>query len=482
MLLLKTLWGYGQCDILYSLAVSHSAEKYRGFRKSCVGYDSNAYPLEEGEMDRLSLIFFLFSPALLGAQELPIELAEPLAAQGLLEGDPDELGLSSARLERIDGLISAAIDDEEIVGAVALVARRGRVAYGKAFGMADSNDSEPMKVDTLFRIASMTKPITSLAVMMLHEEGFFLLRDPIAKYIPEFNDPVILTSVSDGFETRAAQSDITIQQLLTHTSGISYGFISNTLERERLAQLYDEAGISDGISGTDGVIADLSRQLDGLPLLFEPGTEFAYGLSTDVLGHFVEVVSGVSLAEFFETRIFGPLRMRDSRFYLEAEEAERLASVYTSAAGGGIREVPAGPTVSYPYVGPRSYYSGGAGLISTVGDYARFLQMFLNGGELDGVRLLSRHSVGLMIKNNIGNLSAGPGVKFGLGFAVVDDPGVLGDLRSEGTYYWSGIFHTRFFVDPSEQLIGVFMAQLSPRDGATVGNRFVNVVYQAIVD
>ena len=170
MLLLKTLWGYGQCDILYSLAVSHSAEKYRGFRKSCVGYDSNAYPLEEGEMDRLSLIFFLFSPALLGAQELPIELAEPLAAQGLLEGDPDELGLSSDRLERIDGLISAAIDDEEIVGAVALVARRGRVAYGKAFGMADSNDSEPMKVDTLFRIASMTKPITSLAVMMLHEE------------------------------------------------------------------------------------------------------------------------------------------------------------------------------------------------------------------------------------------------------------------------------------------------------------------------
>jgi CubicO group peptidase (beta-lactamase class C family) len=419
-----------------------------------------------------------------------ILLAGPLAAQGLPEGNSEELGLSPTRLGRIDNLISAAIDDGEIAGAVALVARDGRVAYSKAFGMADSDESEPMKIDTLFRIASMTKPITSLAVMMLFEEGRFLLRDPIAKYISEFSDPQVLNSTSGSAGTQAAQADITIKQLLTHTSGISYGFMSNPVQREELARLYHDAGISDGFEDTDGVISNLSRQLGELPLLFEPGSEYAYGLSTDVLGHLVEAISGVTLAEFFETRIFGPLGMPDSRFYLDKDDVERLASVYTSAADGSIREVPEGLieegylsySVSYPYTGSRSYYSGGAGLISTAVDYARLLQMFLNGGELDGVRLLSRNTVELMTRNNIGELSVGPGIKFGLGFAIVDDPGLLGDLRSEGTYYWGGIFHTRFFVDPSEELIGVFMAQRSPRDPVTIRDRFINVVYQAIAN
>jgi len=343
-------------------------------------------------------------------------------------------------------------------------------------------------VDTLFRIASMTKPVTSLAVMMLFEEGHFLLTDPIANYIPEYGNAQILVPSPTAVEIQAAASDITIQQLLTHTSGISYGFMSETETRGYLARLYRTAGISDGFENTEGVISDLSYQLEGLPLLFEPGTEFAYGLSTDVLGHFVEVISGLSLAEFFDTRIFEPLGMTDSHFYLDGDGVERLAAVYSSAPDGSIREVDEGPidegylsySVNYPYQGSQSYYSGGAGLVSTAGDYARLLQMFLNNGELDGVRLLGRKTVELMTSNNIGALDAGRGLKFGLGFAIVDNPGVSGGTRSRGTYYWGGIFHTRFFVDPSEQLIGIFMAQRQPRDAATVRDRFINVAYQAI--
>ena len=417
-------------------------------------------------------------------------LVEPLAAQGLPEGDPDELGLSSARLQRIERLISTAIDNEEIAGAVALVARHGRVAFLEAFGMADIDDRESMETDTIFRIASMTKPVTSLAVMMLHEEGHFLLRDPVSKFIPRFNDPRVLISGSPDIETRPAEGDITIQQLLTHTSGISYRFNGDAGHRETLARLYRDAGVSDGFTETNGTIADLSHQLGELPLLFEPGSEFAYGLSIDVLGHLVEVVSGMTLAEFFDTRIFQPLEMTDTHFYLDDRDVGRLASVYTSGGEGGIRELEEGPievgylnySVSYPYRGPRTYYSGGAGLVSTAADYVRFLQMLLNGGELEGVRLLSRKTVELMTTNNIGELNAGAGVKFGLGFAIVDDSGLLGDSRSRGTYYWGGIFNTRFFVDPSEELIGVFMSQRYPRDSGLIRDRFINVVYQAVAD
>ena len=246
----------------------------------------------------------------------------------------------------------------------------------------------------------------------------------------------------------------------------------------------------DGFEDTDDVIADLSRKLDELPLLFEPGTGYAYGLSTDVLGHLVEVISGQTLAEFFDERIFGPLKMYESAFYIDEEDVDRLAAIYTSAEDGTIREIPEGPiedgyldySVSYPYTGPRSYYSGGAGLVSTASDYLRLMQMFLNGGELEGIRLLTPASVELMTRNNIGKLAAGRGLKFGLGFAVVDDPELRRTYRSRGTYFWGGIFHTRFFVDPSEQLIGIFMAQRRPRDSVTIRDRFVEAIYDAIED
>ncbi len=423
--------------------------------------------------------------ALLGA------LVAPLAAgQGLPTADPAELGLSSERLERIEALIESAIDAEDIAGAVALVARRGRVAYFESVGMADIDDREPMAADTLFRIASMTKPVTSLAVMMLHEEGHFLLSDPISRFIPELGDLDVLVAMDGSTETVDAKGEITIQQLLTHTSGISYRFATGTPARDVIARYYVDAGVSDGLTQTRGVIADLSRQLGTVPLMFEPGTQYQYGLSIDVLGHLVEVVSGMTLAEFFERRIFEPLRMTDTHFFIDSAEAERLASVYVPDDRGGLRELGDDPveigslvySASFHYKGPRTYHSGGAGLVSTASDYVRLMQMFLNGGELDGVRLLSPTTVALMTRNGISDLDVSPGRKFGLGFAIIDDPGRAGVPHAPGTYYWGGFFNTRFFVDPSEELIGVFLSQRYPRDAGSIRDRFMSVVYQAITD
>lgn len=417
--------------------------------------------------------------------------AQLAAAQGLPVGQPESLGLSSARLERVDALIENAIEQEEIAGAVALIARHGQVAYLRSIGMADIDDGEPMGVDTMFRIASMTKPITSLAVMMLHEEGHFLLDDPISKFIPELANPRALTAHGGKIEAVAVRTEVTIKHLLTHTSGISYRFLGDSGPRAALAGLYRDAGISDGLSQTEGRIADLSKRLGELPLLFEPGSQYQYGLSVDVLGHLVEVISGMTLAEFFEHRIFAPLGMHDTHFYLDDPDVERLASVYIPDAGGGLRELEDDETIedgylvysaSYPFKGPRTYYSGGAGLVSTVSDYTRLLQMFLNGGELDGARLLSPKTVELMTRNGIGELSVAPGRKFGLGFAIVEDPGLAGMPSSPGTYYWGGFFNTRFFVDPSEELIGIFLSQRYPRDAGQLRDRFINVAYQAIVE
>nr|NIW24718.1 serine hydrolase [Gammaproteobacteria bacterium] len=418
---------------------------------------------------------------LLGALTAPFALG-----QGLPTADPETVGLSSERLERIETLIESAIDAEDIAGAVALVARRGRVAYLESVGMADIDDGEPMTTDTIFRIASMTKPITSLAVMMLHEEGHFLLSDPISRFIPELGGLDVLAAMDGSSETVKAKGEITIQHLLTHTSGISYRFATGTPARDTIARFYVDAGVSDGLTQTDGVIADLSAQLGTVPLMFEPGTQFQYSLSIDVLGHLVEIVSGMTLADFFDQRIFEPLGMLDTRLFLDSDE--RLASVYEPDGRGGIRELGDEPvekgalvfSTSFHYKGPSTYYSGGAGLVSTASDYVRLLQMFLNGGELDGVRLLSPTTVELMTRNGIGDLNVSPGRSFGLGFAIIEDPGRAGVPHSAGTYYWGGFFNTRFFVDPTEELIGVFMSQRQPRDAGSVRDRFMSVVYNAV--
>ncbi len=431
------------------------------------------------------LRFTLFTLAIL----LLVACQDASAPQiGLPATVPEKVGLSSERLKRIDKVMQQYVDEKRFAGAVTLVARRGKVAHRGTYGMADIEAGKPMQVNSIFRIASMTKPITSVAVMMLYEEGHFLLSDPLSKYLPEFKDPQVLvpSSAGAGYTTVPAKAEITIRQLLSHTSGISYLFMG----QEYIADLYQNASISDGLTQTEGTIGDNVRRLAGLPLLRQPGEAWDYGLSVDVLGYFVEVISGMSLDELFRERIFNPLKMVDTYFYLPEDKLSRLASLYMPVPEGGLDEFPETPvefgylvmSSTYHYSGPRTYYSGGGGLVSTVSDYARFLQMMLNGGELEGVRLLSRKTVETMTTNHIGDLSIWGGNRFGLGFGIYPDPGESGTLNSAGSYNWGGIFNTGFWVDPEEELIGIIMTQLYPNDQSDIGDKFPVLAYQAIVD
>ena len=415
-------------------------------------------------------------------------------AQTMSKAAPKEVGLSAARLERIDQAVKNAIARNEVAGGVALVARRRKVAYLRSFGMMDREAKKPMAHDTIFRIASMTKAITSTAVMILVEEGRLGLNDPVAKYLPEFKEMKVLvpsednTSDDSSYTLVPANNPITVRHLLTHTSGISYRFNRS----KHLGELYVKAGISDGLSQTEGAIGDMVKKLAKLPLLHQPGERWTYSLSVDVLGRLVEVASGKPLDRFFAERIFGPLGMWDTHFFLPKEKAARLAAVYTPEGNGNIRKIgeeetiTSGPLVwsaSYPYRGPRTYFSGGAGLTSTVHDYWRFLQMFLNGGTLDGEMILSRKTVEIMTVNHIGNFETFPeGAGFGLGFAVHLDPGMSGHYGSVGDYHWSGFFNTSFWADPKEELIGILMTQLHPNGQSDLLGKFRTAVYQSVAD
>jgi CubicO group peptidase (beta-lactamase class C family) len=399
-----------------------------------------------------------------------------------------DLGLSSDRLERIGTTIEKSIGEERIAGAVALVARRGNIAYLKAFGMMDREDKKPMQTDTLFRICSMTKPITSVAVMMLYEEGHFLLNEPIHHFIPEFKDMQVLnlpypedqTSSPDSLEE--AKRPITIRHLLTHTSGLTYNW------DPRLGKMYNEYSMGHGLIQQEGTIGEAVKRLAKVPLMFHPGDQWMYGVSDDVLGYLVEVISGKTLAEFFEERIFKPLGMKDTHFYLTDEKAARLAAAYCYFEDKGLQRFPDEPlsvnslfySADYPYNGPKTYFSGGGGLCSTAEDYFRFCQMLLNGGELDGSRLLSPKSVELISQDHVGELLDGMG--YGLGFGTFSETSHLSELGSIGAYYWGGFFYTSFIIDPKEEMIAIFMGQLCPTGGLNLGNKVLNLAYQAIID
>lgn len=378
------------------------------------------------------------------------------------------------------GFLAEAVEREKLSGAVALLARDGEIVFFEAAGAADREAGKPMREDTLFRIASMSKPITSVAVMMLHEEGHFELDDPVSKFIPEFASQQVLAGGGSD-QTGPAAGPVSIRQLLSHTSGITYRF----MDIEPLATIYDQAGVSDGLVQTEGTIGEGVRRLAGLPLLFEPGSQWSYGLSTDVLGYFVEVVSGKPLDRFLEDRIFTPLGMNDTGFFLSPEDAGSLAAVYAGKTEGGIEKLDGLPIVeghltystSYHYDGPRTYFSGGAGLVSTTWDYYRFTRMLANGGTLDGARILKPETVDLMTRNQIGALSIGGGDKFGLGFLVKSKTDETG---ARGTHGWGGFFHTTFWIDPENDLIGIFMSQLRPAEGQGVTGGFVQAVYKAL--
>jgi CubicO group peptidase (beta-lactamase class C family) len=374
------------------------------------------------------------------------------------------------------------VKEDRLASAVALVARGGKTVYLRSVGMRDREAGVTMTPDTIFRIASMTKPITSVAVLMLYEEGHFQLGDPVSRFVPEFKDAKVLAEPSLDADVIAAERQVTIRHLLTHTSGLAYHW------DEVLGTRYKEAGITHGLLEDDDLLGEDMPKLAAVPLLHQPGEKWTYGLSTDVLGRVVEVVSGMSLADFFRERIFEPLRMKDTGFYLPEEKVARLAAVYGPDPEGGLKrlgdgilgDAPMTYTTTYPHEGPKKYYSGGGGLCSTVGDYARFAQMLLNGGELDGARLLSPKTVELMTADHVGELSEDFG--FGLGVSVRRSLRESGELGSVGTFGWGGFWYTTFFIDPEEELIGVCMAQLYPSGGATLNSRFPTLVYQSIID
>lgn len=404
-------------------------------------------------------------------------------AQELPSAKPDAVGLSAERLERIATAVQRNIDEKRIAGAVTLVARRGQIVWNKAQGMMDRESGKPMRPDTMFRICSMTKPITSVAVMMLYEEGYFLLEDPISKYLPEFKNPKVLVKPKSGEPySIPATREITIRDLLRHTSGLTYHW------NEDIGPLYQNANVAHGLLPYDGTIEDNVKRLAGVPLLFNPGERWEYSLGVDVLGRLVEVVSGKSLDEFFRTRIFEPLGMKDTYFYPPANKLDRLAAVYTYYADKGLNRFPDTPitegatvySADYPYRGPKKLFSGGAGLSSTAGDYLRFCQMMLDGGKLGNTRILSRKSVELMSHDQLGII--GPERGFGLGFGVNGVKSPLEELGSPGEFNWGGFFYTAFSIDPKEQMIVIFMGQLHPTGDLHLDGEVKVLAYQAIVD
>jgi len=400
------------------------------------------------------------------------------------------LGFDRAKLAEIERVFEEHVEAGRVAGVSARILRRGKVAFEAAIGHRDREADRPMTPDTIVRIASMTKPITSAAVMKLVEDGSIDLDDPLSHYLREFAHPTVLrpgkpkTEDGPAFEIVSSDKEITIRQLLTHTSGLTYRF----RDQPHVSDFYVKAGISDGLAETWGTIGENVWRLAQTPLLHPPGTAWEYGLSTDVLGRVVEVVSGKTLEADFQSRLFRPLGMEDTHFLLPAEKRDRLAAVYQAAEDGPVTRMPDlpiqdGPLVysaTYPVWDDSLYHSGGAGLVSTLGDYGRFLTLMLQGGESQGRRWLSPKTVSAMTRNQIGDLAIedwGHGDRFGFGFGVeTTDNGPW----SAGSYSWGGFFATDFWVDPAEELIGILFTQTYPSGGFPLRERFRTLTYEAL--
>jgi CubicO group peptidase (beta-lactamase class C family) len=403
------------------------------------------------------------SPLTTTAQTKSAQRTRPLT-----EAAPAKAGMSAERLDRIDPMIETAIVENRIPGAVALVARNGKVVHHQAYGMADNETGRALKKDDIFRIASQTKAITATAVMMLWEQGRFQLDDPISKWIPEFKDAGVLKTFNEAdttWTTEPANKPITIRHLLTHTSGIGYGVIDGDA---RIKQIYAKAGVTDLFTTEPVTIGESVRKLAKLPLHHHPGERFPYSEGLDVLGYFIEIVSGKTFDVFLRDHLFLPLGMTDTGFYLPAEKASRLVPVQKPENGKWLRFPVTFYDPDFPIKGAKSFFSGGAGLCSTAKDYATFLQMYLNGGEVNGVRILSRTTIETIMRNQTGDRFGGGDKHYGLVFGVVTEQGVArGGEGSEGTFDWGGYFNTQYFADPQENIVGVLMKQSQGGDDDT---------------
>jgi CubicO group peptidase (beta-lactamase class C family) len=379
-------------------------------------------------------------------------------------------GFSAERLQRLDAAIDEQIARQQLAGGVMAVLRDGKPVVFKAYGQRDVENAQPMRTDTIFRIASMTKALTSVAAMILYEEGRFLLKDPVSRYLPAFAN--LQVARADG-GTEKPRRPLTIHDLLTHTAGMSYG-------PGPAKAAYDAAGMKDWyLVGHDETLAAWTDRLAALPLQGQPGEAFIYGYATDVLGRLVEVVSGQPLDRFIKERITDPLRMPDTSFFLPPQKLDRLANVY--GLEGGQLKLMETPARSDFVNGPRKLLSGGAGMLSTAGDYTRFLQMLLNKGELDGVRILAPKTVALMTADHLGSKSGGDADGFGLGFWVNVRTGGFKELGSEGAFGWGSAYFPQYTVDPRERLVILFMTQLRPAGNSTLHLRVRNLTYQALV-
>ncbi|MEO5978521.1 MAG: serine hydrolase domain-containing protein [Chryseolinea sp.] len=392
---------------------------------------------------------------------------------------PEDVGISSERLTRIDKMVEDFISKGWTPGAVVLIARQGKIVYHKAYGYSNMEQKTPLRKDDIFRIASQSKAIASLATMMLWEEGKFVLDEPISRYIPEFKNPTVLKifNMADStYTTEPAKSEITIRQLLTHTSGLDYAGIGS----QEFKAIYAKAGIPSGIGNSDVVLADKMKVLGKLPLRHHPGEKYTYGLNCDVLGYLVEIISGMPFDQFLKKRIFDPLGMKDTYFYLPSEKYSRLVTLY-DGAGGTLKPLKGkifdNVDPEYPKAAGK-YFSGGAGLSSTPEDYAKFLQMFLNGGQYNSTRLLSRKTIELMLTNQVEKLDG----NFGLGFGLETSKNDFQSPFSIGSFSWGGAFNTQYWADPKEKLIGIIYTNIYNNAFWSIGDRFKTLTYQAIAD
>lgn len=428
-------------------------------------------PIRRGPPSRPYLsslvLLLLLGPALTAGQVLP-------------EVDPGHVGLSTDRLARIDSAFSGYVERNALPGAVVLVTRDGAVAYHRAFGSRDLEAGDPMPADAIFRIASQTKALISVGIMILQEEGRLLITSPLHRYIPEFAGTTVAVPRDDGgYDVVPARRPITLRDLLTHTAGVGYGYGP---ARDQWA----EAGIQGWyFADRDEPIAATVERMAALPMDAQPGERFVYGYSTDILGVVIERASGMPLDEFLRDRILEPLGMHDTHFYLPPGKRDRLATVYGQTEQATLIRAPDGGGMQGQgqYVdGPRRSFSGGAGLLSTARDYARFLQMLLNGGILDGRRILSPKSVELMTTDHLGERYGQPGRGFGLGFEVTQDLGRRGVPGSVGEYGWGGAYHSTYWVDPVERLVVVYFTQVIPARFLDDHGKLRALVYQAITD
>jgi len=378
----------------------------------------------------------------------------------------------------MDRALTRYVENGQMSGMVTLVARKGKIVHFKGYGVHDVESGKPMETDALFRIASMTKPLVTVAAMLLYEEGYFLLNDPVSKYIPEFANPEVLVyTKEEGHPLKVvpAKSEITIRQLMNHTSGITNG---NGL----LRNYYEEADLLKTLHYTPGVLKDRMMALAELPLAFHPGEQYTYSLGIEVIGYLIEVISGKDLATFMKERIFDPLGMKDTYFRIPEKAFSRLVPLVQKKDGSKFITDPR----SVDFLKERIYYSGSGGLNSTAHDYFKFAQMLLNKGHYNGIRLLSPKTIDLMTTNSIGvfykTYRANSGDKIGYGFGVRTERGEYDELESLGIYGWDGAFNTRFFIDPQEEIIGIIMTQCRACWPENISRRFTVLTYQAIVE